>query len=316
MFVPPLPAILLSLPSSVPAPSTQAAQWECVWAGAVDAPAIGPRQKLLHFVVMAPGVSDEDTIVLARRADAHLTSEGRERCRQLQRLTDSLRPDLFVTSPLTRSVQTTLLSFGPQIEAAGARVVALEEVRETLNYQCDARRPRADLVDAFPTVDFSGCTEIDPLWSKYERRHGGPDDFTNLRESNDAPALAARARRALTWLARQPEKEVVIVSHKVLCTSSYPSPWQPIPPPFLIKSASRAVSCRQDFLWNTINMGQPDGKFPNISPVYDFGDDGVRRWMCSAFTNCEVRSVLADFNPPPSKSGALGGRIASTKFGI
>ena len=72
----------------------------------------------------------------------------------------------------------------------------------------------------------------------------------------------------------------------------------------------------QDFLWNTINVGQPDGKFPDKAPVYDFGDDDVRRWMCSAFADCEVRSVIADFDPPP-KPGVGGGRIAPTGgFGI
>ena len=71
----------------------------------------------------------------------------------------------------------------------------------------------------------------------------------------------------------------------------------------------------QDFLWNTLNIGQPDGKFPNMAQVYDFGDDDVRRWMCSAFGDCEVRSVLAEFDPPP-KRGTIGGVVASTKFDI
>ena len=87
-----------------------------------------------------------------------------------------------------------------------------------------------------------------------------------------------------SWLALRPETEIVVVTHS-------------------------------SFLWNTINIGQPDGKFPSMAPVYDFDDDGVRRWMCSEFADCEVRSVLADFDPPP-RMGTMGGRITPTTFGI
>lgn len=277
LLVPPLPAVLLSLPDG-PLQHREvdglADHRRCVWSGALDTHAGPGGQKLLHFVVLP----DEDPVVTrsALGLDAHLSADGHEQCRQLQQLTESLRPELFVTSPLTRTAQTTLLSFGPQIRASGARIIALDELRETVDYRCDARRARAELAAEFPAIDFSGCADHDPLWSKYERRHD--------RESADAPALAARARRALASLAARPEKEMVVVSHR-------------------------------GFLWNTISMGQPDGKFPQMPLVYDFGDEGVRRWMCSAFADCEVRSVLADFNPPP-KPGAVGGTVISTRFGI
>jgi len=286
IFVPPLPAVLLSLPYDVAAPAPAVGREECFWTGATGARVAGSGKKLLHFVVMASGEPDDPMVREAQGADARLTSEGRERCRQLQQLTDSLRPDLFVISPLTRSAQTALLSFGPQMKATGAHIIALEEVRETVNHPCDARRNCTELVAEFPTIDFSGCAEQDPVWPNYERRFiGSSADPFQPRESADVIALAARARRALGWLAARPEKEVVIVSHR-------------------------------DFLWNTINVGQPDGKFPDKAPVYDFGDDDVRRWMCSAFADCEVRSVIADFDPPP-KPGVGGGRIAPTGgFGI
>jgi len=285
-------ASILSLPSNMAAPAPLAGR-ASRWAGAVGARVESPGQKLLHFVVMAPCVPDEASLGAAisrhvTRAtlefDAPLTPEGLEQCRQLQQLTDSVRPDLFVTSPLTRTAQTTLLSFGPQLKATGARIIALDDVRDTVNNPCDARRTRTELAADFPAIDFSGCTETDIIWAKYERRHGLQDVHKRQRESADAPALAARARRALAWLAARSEKEVVIVSHK-------------------------------DYLWNTFNIGQPDGKFPNLPCIYSFADDDVRRWMCSAFADCEVRSVLADFDPPP-KPGTIGGRVMPTSFGI
>ena len=102
-------------------------------------------------------------------------------------------------------------------------------MRETVNHPCDARRNCTELVAEFPTIDFSGCAEQDPVWPNYERRFiGSSADPFQPRESADVIALAARARRALGWLAARPEKEVVIVSHRVIVPSaSNLAPWQP-----------------------------------------------------------------------------------------
>jgi hypothetical protein len=62
---------------------------------------------------------------------------SRRQCERLALNARDLRPEVIVTSPLTRTVQTAALSFAPQL-AAGVPLVALEAVRETVNYLCDA----------------------------------------------------------------------------------------------------------------------------------------------------------------------------------
>ena len=101
--------------------------------------------------------------------------------------------------------------------ASGAPLLALEEVRETCNYLCDGRRPlsviSADL-GLSGVVDFSECDfDHDELWASYERKHGSHEAYDGLRETAELAQLAARARAAMTWLSRRPEKEIAVVSH-------------------------------------------------------------------------------------------------------
>ncbi|KAL1514784.1 hypothetical protein AB1Y20_003870 [Prymnesium parvum] len=251
-------------PAHAPTPAT--------WAGAVGVNAKelcpeGGTTKLLHFVRHAQGFHNVDPSVIRSAAglDARLTPEGCEQCEALHRLTAELRPELVVSSPLTRTLQTAERCFGPQRALAAAPLLAVEDVRETVNFLCDARRSRTEIAADFPDADFSCCPhDVDPIWSHYEAIHGSQDDFPKLRESADLGHLAARARAALTWLAARPEKEIVIVSH-------------------------------QAFFWNTFNM-VPGRANAHLPALYDFGgDQQLADWMCTGFANCECRSVLADF---------------------
>ena len=191
------------------------------WSGAADAtdqvtPVVQQNSKVLHFVRHAQGVHNIDKHIMRQPEglDAQLTDEGRQQCGALAKRVCNLKPELVVTSPLTRTMQTTLLSFGTQLQA-GVPVVALESVRETVNFYCDARRSLSTIVsDLAPdfarvgaTIDTSiGCPhDHDELWASYVERHGPPDTFTSHRETADLPSLAARARAAFAWLGARAE---------------------------------------------------------------------------------------------------------------
>jgi len=243
------------------------------WSSAIS-PNAGPRDgaKILHLVRHAQGIHNvhPDTMKSPAGLDAPLTEEGLRQCAQLARAVGSVSPDVIITSPLTRTAQTAALCFASQLKV-GVPLVALESVRETVNYLCDARRPLSTIVadvqaQGGVVVDISqGCLhEHDELWASYERRHGSQEAFDRHRESADLPALALRAREAFAWLAQRPEREIVVVSHSA-------------------------------FLWNTLNMARV-GRAAGVAPVVDYGGDWeLEGWLSARFENAEMRSVLCEF---------------------
>ena len=76
------------------------------WSGAVEAPPpVAPGTKLIHFVRHAQGFHNVDPMVMKAPAgiDAQLTDEGRRQCSLLANAVHELRPEIIVTSPLTRT---------------------------------------------------------------------------------------------------------------------------------------------------------------------------------------------------------------------
>ena len=78
------------------------------WSGAIGATA-PTNCKIIHFVRHAQGYHNVDPGIMKEPAglDAQLTEEGMRQCAQLaETVKDKLRPELIVTSPLTRTCQT------------------------------------------------------------------------------------------------------------------------------------------------------------------------------------------------------------------
>ena len=204
----------LSLRSFSPAPiAGEAGAFNQLSVGDAD---LLPNEKILRFVRHAEGHHNvhRDKIKLPFTHDARLTEFGEQQCAQLQRSTAALRPHLVVASPLTRTLQTATLCFDPQRCASGAPLVALEEVRETVNYCCDGRRPLSTIALEFPSVDFTSLEhDSDEIWDRYVRTLGPVERHGDVRETGDLPALAARARAAISWLWTRPEKDIIVVSH-------------------------------------------------------------------------------------------------------
>ena len=231
---------------------------------AAPPPADGGPRKLLHIVRHAEGFHNTERKHVAERShDARLTPNGEAQCAALRAALGELAafssPSLLVVaSPLTRTLQTASLCF------PGARIVALEEVRETCNFRCDGRRSLELIRPEFPHVDFSNCADDDDaLWAHYEALHGGADAYRGHRESADLPALAARAARARAWLAARPEPMIVVVTH---CA----------------------------FLQAVLGP-RLDGRDGRPPPAFDADDHEVGGWLAAPFANCEMRSVFAEF---------------------
>jgi len=93
--------------------------------------------------------------------DPYLTPLGEAQCHELSKEFPSEPPvDLLVSSPLKRTIQTTLLGFKKQIES-GVKVELLAELQETAGVPCDTGSNRDDLEkeELFKGLDFSGLPD-------------------------------------------------------------------------------------------------------------------------------------------------------------
>ena len=177
---------------------------------------------MIHMVRHAEGTHNvEENYRDHDNIDARLTTKGKEQCKKLALKVKSSMPELLesvtdigvITSPMTRCVQTSLFSFPWLAESKDVPFVALETIRETVNYACDRRRSISEIAQEFPRVDFSlHCTtDKDFIWDGYRSRL--PNDWDQHMESAELNKIASRTREAFTVLQERPEHHLVVCSH-------------------------------------------------------------------------------------------------------
>ena len=253
--------------------------------------------KYLHFIRHAQGTHNVNKEYRAmEHLDARLTDKGQQQCRALAATIPHERPYLFqtelvVTSPLTRCIQTTLLSLEPVLNHKNRGddelpVVANEMVRETVNYNCDRRRSVAELAKEHPVVDFSHIeTEHDPVWEHYEARLGDHQAYPGHRESAELHVVADRGRNFFAWLAQRPENRVVVCSHAAFlrCLWNYGhAPTVPLQP-------------LQDLDTRKVVTDADGGDTSSNEPVVRYMDQEHGDSLKADFENCELRSMLVAF---------------------
>ncbi|KAL7276399.1 hypothetical protein RUND412_000603 [Rhizina undulata] len=123
--------------------------------------------------------------------DPYLTELGEIQCETLpERFPDEPPVDLLVSSPLKRTLQTTILGFRDDI-ARGVVVEVLPELQETMDLPCDTGSSREEI-------------ENDPQFQGVKLKG---------RWAPTPAALRKRARDARRWLRDRPETHVVAVLH-------------------------------------------------------------------------------------------------------
>eukprot|EP00696_Hemimastix_kukwesjijk_P002584 gnl/Hemi2/13168_TR4504_c0_g1_i1.p1 gnl/Hemi2/13168_TR4504_c0_g1~~gnl/Hemi2/13168_TR4504_c0_g1_i1.p1 ORF type:complete len:233 (-),score=47.64 gnl/Hemi2/13168_TR4504_c0_g1_i1:813-1511(-) len=137
--------------------------------------------------------------------DAPLSKKGQRQVAALREKIKLLmarhdRPQLVVTSPLTRAVQTTVGGF----EDTKLPIIVSAAHREILHTACDVGRTPTFLAQDFPNIDFSHLPEI--WW--YEDAKDRP---TILRESRESARL--RVKSFKDWLLARPETSIAVVGH-------------------------------------------------------------------------------------------------------
>ena len=190
------------------------------WRAAEQAAGRTPTAKR-HNVGKFPNILHDPVLTAKGLADAAAAAAV---ARGLQ------RPELLVTSPMRRAVQTLLTVFKDAL-AAGVPAVAHELCREAFHGTdpsiYDSRLSREVLAATFPQVDFHShvlAPELaaadgsaqgvdDPLWwhcvSPFGAAAAGGEDSSGIDEA----AIAEHAYRFLTWLMARPEPVVAVATH-------------------------------------------------------------------------------------------------------
>jgi broad specificity phosphatase PhoE len=262
--------------------------------------------KVVHFVRHAQGTHNVDREYNdIKNMDARLTDYGKDQCRSLaesirqaaalKSSTSTSSPtaetaansnlsnlhesaQLVVTSPLTRCIETSLISF-PMLAEKNVPFVAHSGVRETVNYNCDRRRNIQHIAKDFgkDEVDFTHIpTDHDDVWEVYEKRLG--TEWDSIRESGELHVAAERGRQFMEWLQTRPERNVVVCSHCAFlrCFWNFGVNGEEVP-----------------FQPPQINDDRED---PTNVPVVRYcGDDTFVESTRLSFENCELRSLVVAF---------------------
>eukprot|EP00892_Ulva_mutabilis_P003495 jgi/Ulvmu1/1517/UM011_0247.1 len=238
--------------------------------------------------------------------DAHLTTLGWAQAHAVQQhfQSRSLQAQLIVSSPLTRTLETTAGAFGnhdvsvtsdtaakdivmctiPDIEGKCTQhvgvgmpsvpVIAHELCRETLGvHPCDARRPISEIKQQFPGVDFSLIeSNEDVLWKEGERE--------------EANVMRERGVKFAEWLMQRPEKQIAVVSHSGFIHSFFQNFGQHYDHQVAQHMHRHYANCEV----RSIILADPTGQHSQASLEHDHlhfagGNEGIDPELSSMFTN-------------------------------
>lgn len=254
------------------------------------------RYVTLHFLRHAEGthnVSREYND--PKHRDARLTDFGEKQCEKLAKAQPLLlekkssKKMTVATSPMTRCVQTAHLCFDKESHTITEKYVALEELRETVNYQCDIRRTTSELKEEFgASVDFSRLEkdEEDPLWRYWIERCGSEKEHKMHRESASLYKCADRARKFFEWVVEKKdteEEEIIVSSHSAFlrCVFNYGHTQEKFE--YHMGGSEQVFDDRED-------------KTNNVKVVQYLPEDGdaFEEYMRRDYENCELRSAVLE----------------------
>eukprot|EP00929_Paragymnodinium_shiwhaense_P005647 TRINITY_DN10789_c0_g1_i1.p1 TRINITY_DN10789_c0_g1~~TRINITY_DN10789_c0_g1_i1.p1 ORF type:complete len:294 (+),score=32.89 TRINITY_DN10789_c0_g1_i1:169-1050(+) len=174
--------------------------------------------------------------------DPYLTEKGQAEARQARELAKAFQPQLLVTSPLRRAVQTCLSVFKDAVDSK-VPIIAHELCREqfhTLDPSIwDSRRGRSLLANEFPGIDFMSyvlpedtCSESSPKPSGEAtgpgpRLHEDPmwwhcgSPYGTCESGTHEASMVEHAYGFLCWLMSRPEHEIGVATHSLWLLALY-----------------------------------------------------------------------------------------------
>ena len=176
------------------------------------------QKKRVHFTRHAESVCN----VLRRELRVHkrpdppvipdpgLTIEGMEQIKRLKAyLGQTLKPEIAICSPYTRTLQTCLLSYGSK------NVIVTPLCGERMSSCDDIGLPASYLKVLFPMLDFSSLDEI--WWYMQDGINTQREAASFIAqgrlkfETNDY--MTSRMQQFYEFLLKRPERNVVVFSH-------------------------------------------------------------------------------------------------------
>jgi len=134
--------------------------------------------------------------------------------------TDSVFPALssvgvIVSSPLRRTIETTLAGFRDIIEGGGAKLILDPDLQERSELPCDTGSSVGELTERFPGLDFSELERGDgDGWFAKKGRYTGDDDAVTARAADVRKRLWGIVN-GLERSEADEKKDVVVVTHGV-----------------------------------------------------------------------------------------------------
>ena len=150
--------------------------------------------------------------------DAPLSTYGKKQALTIQQKIQDLNAEVAITSPLSRAIETCLLTYGNQ------NVVASHLCREIGESLCDIGTLKEDLVKKYPTVDFSSVPSK-VWWYVDEKLKGQLTDprkcyefvlsngTCKLGETFKGSHFQERIERFHDFLQNRPESNIVVFAH-------------------------------------------------------------------------------------------------------
>ncbi|CZR65942.1 uncharacterized protein PAC_15842 [Phialocephala subalpina] len=173
----------------------------------------------IHLVRHAESVHNVDKDF--SRRDPELTPLGCQQAETLGRTfpySDKL--GLVITSPLRRTIQTTLLAFTNVLDKSyydegsgkgidrGAELLLDPDLQERSSLPCDTGSERRALEIVFPSLDFS---TLQPGWLSKEGFYSADDSAVSRR----AGKVRGQLRERIVALKDSERRDVVVVTHGV-----------------------------------------------------------------------------------------------------
>lgn len=142
--------------------------------------------------------------------DAPLSFKGMQQANALKETIEKLKPEIAVTSPYTRTLQTLLRSYGSE------NVVVTPLCREFMAASCDnIGLPASCLKLIYPCFDFSSLDET--WWYIQDNIKSQPKAVNLLTQGElaveDKEQFAARAEEFYKFLCQRPECNIAVYSH-------------------------------------------------------------------------------------------------------